>query len=70
MKSTGEVMGIDYRFEAALAKTLLAAGLMLPREGGILLSISDRDKPEAVPIIKNWPVSAINYTLPRHGIDA
>ena len=52
MKSTGEVMGIDYNFEAALAKTLLAAGLMLPREGGILLSIADRDKPEAVPIIK------------------
>jgi carbamoyl-phosphate synthase large subunit len=52
MKSTGEVMGIDYTFEAALAKTLLAAGLMLPPQGGMLLSIADRDKPEAVPIIK------------------
>ena len=61
MKSTGEVMGIDYRFEAALAKTLLAAGLMLPREGGILLSISDRDKPEAVPIIKK--LAGIGYKL-------
>jgi carbamoyl-phosphate synthase large subunit len=61
MKSTGEVMGIDYRFEAALAKTLLAAGLMLPREGGILLSISDRDKPEAVPIIKK--LASIGYKL-------
>jgi carbamoyl-phosphate synthase large subunit len=61
MKSTGEVMGIDYQFEAALAKTLLAAGLMLPREGGILLSISDRDKPEAVPIIKK--LAGIGYKL-------
>jgi carbamoyl-phosphate synthase large subunit len=61
MKSTGEVMGIDYKFEAALAKTLLAAGLMLPREGGILLSISDRDKPEAVPIIRK--LAGIGYKL-------
>jgi carbamoyl-phosphate synthase large subunit len=61
MKSTGEVMGIDHNFEAALAKTLLAAGLMLPREGGILLSISDRDKPEAVPIIRK--LASIGYKL-------
>ena len=33
MKSTGEVMGIDHNFEAALGKALLAAGLMLPPEG-------------------------------------
>jgi len=52
MKSTGEVMGIDFNFESALTKTLLAAGLMLPPQGGMLLSIADRDKPEATPIIK------------------
>jgi carbamoyl-phosphate synthase large subunit len=52
MKSTGEVMGIDYTFEAALAKALLAAGLALPPQGGILFSIADRDKPEALPIIR------------------
>ncbi|MBM4463633.1 MAG: carbamoyl-phosphate synthase large subunit [Chloroflexi bacterium] len=52
MKSTGEVMGVDYTFEAALAKALLAAGLMLPAKGAILLSIADRDKPEALPIIE------------------
>ena len=49
MKSTGEVMGIDTNFPAALAKALLAAELMLPRKGGVLLSIADRDKPEALP---------------------
>ncbi len=52
MKSTGEVMGIDYTFEAALAKALQAAGLMLPPRGGILLSIADRDKLEVPPIIR------------------
>jgi carbamoyl-phosphate synthase large subunit len=52
MKSTGEVMGIDYTFQSALAKALISAGLMLPPEGGILLSIADRDKPEALPIIR------------------
>jgi carbamoyl-phosphate synthase large subunit len=52
MKSTGEVMGIDYSFEAALVKALLAAGLMLPRLGSLLLSIADKDKAEAEPLIK------------------
>ncbi|MFC1998920.1 carbamoyl-phosphate synthase large subunit [Chloroflexota bacterium] len=52
MKSTGEVMGIDLTFKGALTKALLAAGLMLPSEGGVLLSIADRDKSEALPTIK------------------
>jgi len=52
MKSTGEVMGIDYTFDAALAKALLAAGLMLLPQGAILFSIADRDKPESLPIIR------------------
>ena len=54
MKSTGEVMGIDFTFEAALAKALLAAGLMLPEKGAVLFSIADRDKAEALPVIKKF----------------
>ncbi len=54
MKSTGEVMGIDYTFNAALTKALMAAGLMLPEKGSILFSIADRDKAEALPIIRNF----------------
>jgi carbamoyl-phosphate synthase large subunit len=54
MKSTGEVMGIDYTFNVALAKALLAAGLMLPDKGAMLFSIADRDKSEALPIIKKF----------------
>jgi carbamoyl-phosphate synthase large subunit len=52
MKSTGEVMGVDYAFEAALVKALLASGLMLPQGGSLLLSIADKDKAEAEPLIK------------------
>jgi carbamoyl-phosphate synthase large subunit len=61
MKSTGEVMGIDYSFESALAKALISAGLMLPSQGGVLLSIADRDKPEALPIIRK--LSQVGYRL-------
>jgi len=61
MKSTGEVMGIDYTFDAALTKALLAAGLMLLPKGAILFSIADRDKPEALPIIRRF--ASIGYKL-------
>jgi carbamoyl-phosphate synthase large subunit len=52
MKSTGEVMGIDRTFPAALAKAVIAADLALPPKGGVLLSLSDRTKPDAIPIVK------------------
>jgi carbamoyl-phosphate synthase large subunit len=52
MKSTGEVMGVDKTFEAALAKALIAADLMLPPEGAILLSIADNNKAEALSIVR------------------
>jgi carbamoyl-phosphate synthase large subunit len=61
MKSTGEVMGIDYTLDAALAKALQAAGLMLLPKGALLLSIADRDKAEALPMIKKF--SEIGYKL-------
>jgi carbamoyl-phosphate synthase large subunit len=61
MKSTGEVMGIDYTFESALAKALISAGLMLSDKGGVLLSIADRDKPEALKIIRK--LDQIGYKL-------
>ena len=52
MKSTGEAMGVDYEFGPALAKALMAADMMLPAQGAILLSIADRDKAGSVPLIK------------------
>ena len=52
MKSTGEVMGIDTNFSSAVAKALIASGMMLPEKGSILLTIADRDKADAVPMIR------------------
>jgi carbamoyl-phosphate synthase large subunit len=48
MRSTGEVMGISERFSMAFAKSQLAAGTVLPREGNIFISVADRHKPAAV----------------------
>lgn len=52
MKSTGEVMGIDGSLNMALFKGQLAAGVEVPRNGTIVATIADRDKEEAVPILK------------------
>ena len=52
MKSTGEVMGIDRDFPAALTKALLAARLNLRPDIGVLLSIADQHKAEAVSLIQ------------------
>jgi len=46
MKSTGEVMGIDYDFGLAYYKAELAAGMKLPTEGTVFVSVKDRDKNE------------------------
>ncbi len=46
MKSTGEVMGIDYDFGLAYYKAQLAAGMRLPTGGTVFISVKDRDKNE------------------------
>ena len=52
MISTGEVMGIDLDFSNALSKALLAANLNLRQKAGVLLSIADQDKAEAVTLVR------------------
>ena len=44
MKSTGEVMGIDYEFGKAFAKAQLAANVKLPLSGSAFISVKDADK--------------------------
>ncbi len=44
MRSTGEVMGISERFSIAFAKSQLAAGVVLPTQGNIFISINSRHK--------------------------
>jgi len=47
MKSTGEVMGVDWTYDGAMVKALIAAGLMLPPTGTILATVADHDKAAA-----------------------
>jgi Carbamoylphosphate synthase large subunit (split gene in MJ) len=44
MKSTGEVMGLDFSFARAFAKSQLGAGLRLPVAGTVFVSVKDKDK--------------------------
>ncbi len=53
MKSTGEVMGIDYDFGIAYYKAELAAGMRLPASGTAFLSVKDRDKAKSVDVAKD-----------------
>ncbi|MGR6835669.1 carbamoyl-phosphate synthase large subunit [Syntrophomonas erecta] len=54
MKSTGEVMGIDYSLKTAIYKGLIAAGVEIPQQGNIVATIADKDKDEAVPILRDF----------------
>ena len=47
MKSTGEVMGIAADFPTAFAKAQAAAGVLLPTEGSVFITVTDTDKPAA-----------------------
>ncbi|MEL6107734.1 MAG: carbamoyl-phosphate synthase large subunit [Planctomycetota bacterium] len=44
MRSTGEVMGISDKFSLAFAKSQIAAGVTLPTEGKVFVSLSARHK--------------------------
>ncbi len=45
MRSTGECMGVDSDFAIAFAKSQMSAGVPLPTEGTVFLSVRDSDKP-------------------------
>jgi carbamoyl-phosphate synthase large subunit len=47
MKSTGEVIGIGPDFPTAFGKAQAAAGVALPDEGTVFISVTDTDKPAA-----------------------
>ncbi|MDL2261060.1 carbamoyl-phosphate synthase large subunit [Methanimicrococcus sp. OttesenSCG-928-J09] len=52
MKSTGEVMGIDYSYDLAFYKAEMAADNTLPLEGTVFMSIRDKDKEEMLEVAK------------------
>ena len=52
MKSTGEVMGIDYHYSRALYKAIIGSGMHIPTEGCILFTVADKDKEEMKQLAK------------------
>ncbi len=78
MRSTGEVMGIDWNFPLAFAKSQIAAGSTLPIKGNAVLSVRNEDQEALVPIAKiladagfNLLATAGTYeVLAKHGIVA
>ncbi len=52
MRSTGEVMGTGAHFGEAFHKSILAAGMNIPREGQAFISVRDQDKKKAVELAR------------------
>jgi carbamoyl-phosphate synthase large subunit len=65
MRSTGEVMGIDGTYEAALYKAMVAAGIKIPRTGAVLLTLADRDKAEGVLLARAFLVKGFQLLATR-----
>lgn len=61
MKSTGEVMGVGKTFGEAFVKSQMGAGVHLPAEGKVFLSVKNNDKTRAVAVAKE--LAAMGYTL-------
>ena len=61
MKSTGEVLGIARTFQDALLKGLVAAGQKLKKSGGVLITVRDTDKGEALEIARRF--KALGFSI-------
>ncbi|MGW8313883.1 MAG: carbamoyl-phosphate synthase large subunit [Desulfuromonadales bacterium] len=78
MKSTGEVMGIDFEFGKAFAKAQLGANVRLPTSGQVFVSVKEDDKPAVVESVRKlrnagFAIIATNGTasfLQAYGIEA
>ncbi|MCR5451700.1 MAG: carbamoyl-phosphate synthase large subunit [Lachnospiraceae bacterium] len=78
MKSTGECLGIGKSFDEALYKAFLGAGIRLPKHKQMIMTVSDKDKPESVGVAKRF--AALGYKiyatrstakyLQQNGVDA
>ena len=54
MKSTGEAIGYDRSLNRALYKALQASGMKLQNYGTVFATIADRDKEEALPLVRRF----------------
>jgi carbamoyl-phosphate synthase large subunit len=54
MRSTGEVLGMAGSFGLAFHKAQEAAGQSMPQEGGVLVSVNDRDKETILDVVRGF----------------
>ncbi|MBQ0081377.1 MAG: carbamoyl-phosphate synthase large subunit [Alistipes sp.] len=54
MKSTGEAIGYDDSLNRALYKSLQASGVEIMNYGTIFVTVADKDKPEALPLVRRF----------------
>ncbi|HEU4556199.1 MAG TPA: carbamoyl-phosphate synthase large subunit [Longimicrobium sp.] len=52
MRSTGEAMGFDDSFGMAFAKAEASAGMDLPHEGNVVITVNERDKATITPVAR------------------
>ena len=65
MKSTGEAIGYDRTMTRALYKALQASGMHLQNYGTVLATIADKDKQEALPLIRRFYQLGFNIEATR-----
>ncbi len=65
MKSTGEAIGYDDKLNRALYKALQASGMHLQNYGTVFATIADKDKPEALPLIRRFYNLGFNIEATR-----
>jgi carbamoyl-phosphate synthase large subunit len=78
MKSTGEVMGLDYEHHTAFVKSQLGGGAKLPKKGTVFVSVKDDDKPRILGAIKTLAEAGFKVIatsgnqryLAEHGVEA
>ena len=61
MKSTGECLGIGKTFNEALYKAFLGAGVNVTKYKQMIMTVADKDKPEAVEVAKRF--AALGYKI-------
>lgn len=54
MKSTGEIMGVDPEYPHALYKAMVASHIDVPLKGSMIVTIADKDKARALPIVEKF----------------
>lgn len=76
MKSTGEAIGYDDKLTRALYKALKASGMSVMNYGTVLVTVTDKDKEETLPLVRRFYQMGFNIQatagtarfLKEHGI--